>query len=143
LVGYGAVYGSHWLYGRWSSDQLATAQRTHRHSLPYLELLALTTAVATWGYGWEGHRILLHCDNMTVVDVIKSQSSSDQGLMALVRTLFLLSARSRFALRVVHIAGTDNTLADLLSRDQISRFRELCPAADPSPTPHSPVLPLD
>jgi hypothetical protein len=34
----------------------------------------------------------------------------------------------------MHIAGVDNTCADLLSRGQVERFQKFQPLHDPSPT---------
>jgi hypothetical protein len=55
------------------------------------------------------------------------------------RTLLYIAATHDFNLNITHIAGVDNTCADLLSRGQVERFLE-CPGShDPLPTT---LLPL-
>jgi hypothetical protein len=49
--------------------------------------------------------------------------------MSLVRTLFMTAARGNFTIKVVHIAGIDNSVADSLSRGQVTLFRHLVPKA--------------
>ena len=55
--------------------------------------------------------------------------------MHLVRSRFFSGATHHFTILVAHIAGTDNSIADSLSRLQIVRFHQLAPAADLTPTP--------
>ena len=55
--------------------------------------------------------------------------------MHLVRSIFFSAATNHFTVLVTHIVGTNNSIADSLSRLQISRFRHLVPAADLEPTP--------
>ena len=50
--------------------------------------------------------------------------------MRILRALFFFSARHHIRLSFQHIPGVDNLYADLLSRLQVRRFRELSPAAD-------------
>ena len=56
-------------------------------------------------------------------------------IMALLRTLFWIAAKGNFAVGMSHIPGTDNGVADALSRFQVKRFRRLAPSARHSPTP--------
>ena len=60
--------------------------------------------------------------------------------MHLVRSIFFSGATHHFTVLVAHIAGTDNSIADSLSRLQITRFRQLAPAADSDPTPVPPSV---
>ena len=55
--------------------------------------------------------------------------------MSLIRKTLFVAATHGFDLRVIHVAGTDNSAADALSRFQIRRFRELRPASAPDATP--------
>jgi hypothetical protein len=59
--------------------------------------------------------------------------------MELVRQLLFACAKFQFSIFTVHIAGVDNCIADALSRDDMTRFRNLCPQARDDPT--APVLP--
>ena len=69
------------------------------------------------------------------------------GLLALPETpisctsfaqLFFSGATHNFTILVSHIAGTDNSIADSLSRLQMARFRQLAPAADLAQMPIPP-----
>ena len=55
--------------------------------------------------------------------------------MDLARKIFLISASHNFLVQFQHIPGSDNPIADALSRLQMQKFRELAPDAKPNPTP--------
>jgi hypothetical protein len=145
VTGYGAVYGDQWFNGVWSAEQLAEAKRVKRESMPYLELLALTLAVCTWGHHWAQRRIVFLCDCEPVVKALAYGSRANAPHMqSLIRTLHFLAYTHRFAFRCVHIASVSNGVADVLSRcagDQaaVQRFLASNPRVSRSPTP---VLPL-
>jgi hypothetical protein len=143
LLGYGVVYGSHWISREWSSHERQVAQRATASSIAYFELFAIVSAAATFGKDWRGKKILFHSDSQTAVDVVGKGYCKQPDLMSLIRALFFCAARFGFTLRVVHVPGTDNLYADLLSRLQVSRFLELRPDSDPSPTIPSPILHLN
>ena len=99
-----------------------------------LELFAVYVAVRAWGQEWRNRHILIHSDNESVVQVATSGSCRDVHMMRLSRALFFLTARLNVRLSFQHLPGIDNAHADLLSRLQAHRFRELCPAADQEQT---------
>jgi len=53
--------------------------------------------------------------------------------MALIRLLYFCAARHNIHVFVTHIAGVNNSIADALSRFQVSRFRQLAPQAASQP----------
>ena len=55
--------------------------------------------------------------------------------MHLVRSIFFSAATNHLTVPVTHIVGTYNSIANSLSRLQISWFRCLAPTADLEPTP--------
>ena len=55
--------------------------------------------------------------------------------MHLVRSIFFSAATHHYTVLVTHIAGTNNSITDSLSRLQITLFRRLAPTADVEPTP--------
>ena len=57
--------------------------------------------------------------------------------MHLVRSICFSAATNNYTVLVTHIVGTNNSIADSLSRLQITRFRRLAPTADLEPTPVS------
>ncbi len=116
LIGYGAFWNGHWLQQKWSPA----------NSIQWKELYAILMACEVWGPSWHRKRVLFHCDNQAIVHLWKS------GLPQLMRALFFVAAKHNFHVTITHIYGTDNSLADALSRFQILR---LAPQADPDATP--------
>ena len=78
---------------------------------------------------------MFHCDNQAIVQVWESGLSRSTDLMHLVRALFFIAAHNNFTVIVKHIRGINNSAADSLSRQQLSRFRSLVPHADLAGTP--------
>jgi hypothetical protein len=105
-----------------------------RRSMPYLELLALVMAAATWGSDWKGMRIVFYNDCAPVVAAVNKGTSKSPLLMGLIRSLHFIAARHQFECKLVHIAGVTNVNADLLSRGQVDAFRKLNLMADQFPT---------
>ncbi|MDR3403683.1 MAG: hypothetical protein P4L99_14385, partial [Chthoniobacter sp.] len=112
------------------------AQRTKMISMPFLEMLALVTAAATWGHKWSGRKIRFRSDCKAVVDAISGRPSRKEGTAHLLRELCLLAARHQFDFRCEHIPGAENIHADVLSRyGDCPLFRSQAPAAAAQPSP--------
>ena len=86
------------------------------------ELLPTVLACALRGPGWESSRVLVHCDNMAVVYILKSHTSTDPVIMHLLRCLHFLVAYYDTSLRAVHVAGVANVAANALSRNLLLEF---------------------
>ena len=99
-------------------------------SINWRELFAIVVAAETFGTRWTGKRIMFHCDNMCVVDVLKSGTCHSERIMDLVRKLFFICARYEFELSTCYVNTKSNDIADALSRLQMDRFRQLAPYAD-------------
>ena len=112
---------------------------TTEHSINWRELYAVVVAAGTFGKEWQGKRILLHCDNMCVVQVLNSGTCKSPEIMCLVRKLFFIAATHGFACRAMYINTKVNTIADALRRYKWGLFRQLAPTADRLMT--KPVLP--
>ena len=105
LTGYGAFYGRAWLLCKWVGAQL-------NHLIAWKELAAIIMASLTWGDQWKGKRVLFHCDNQTIVYSWQNSSSRSLAIMGLLRRLLLIAAKGNFAIRLLHVPGTDNSIAD-------------------------------
>lgn len=130
-LGYGIYYSGHWIADTWPPP-------LQGRSIQWKELYPIALACLLWGHSWSGKKILFHCDNQAVVDIWASGTSRDPDIMHLVRSIFFSGATHHFTILVAHITGTDNSIADSLSRLQMVRFHQLAPAADPTPTPIPP-----
>ena len=91
--------------------------------------MPIVIACLTWGRRWSRSRLIVDCENMAVVDSAKSFLPKDRHLCKIFRVLASLSIEHSFEIRLVHIAGKDNTDADDLSRMNISDFIKRYPEA--------------
>ena len=64
--------------------------------------------------------ITFHCDNEAVVTILNKQTSKNKLVMHVVRAIVCLQLQHNFCLKGRHIPGQANTLADNLSRFQVS-----------------------
>ena len=97
------------------------------------ELFAIAAIVNSWGHYWRRKKVFFHCDNQSVCDIWRRGSSRSPEVMALVRMLYFCAAKFDINVMIVHIAGSNNTIADALSRFQATRYYQLAPLAAPHP----------
>ena len=133
--GCAAVWDTHWFQLEWGTGPFANSQIASK------ELLPIIIACVIWGKGWKGHHVLCYCDNESVVSVLNSRTSKDQSIMHMLRSLFFFEASLGFILSAKHIPGSQNDIADDLSRNRLSSFFTKVPHADALPTAIPPELP--
>ncbi|KAK7499592.1 hypothetical protein BaRGS_00009244 [Batillaria attramentaria] len=101
----------------------------------FFEMYAVVAACFTWKHKFVEQRVLVWSDNAFVVTVINGGVRSERSLL-LVGKLFQIlchtCSRNRIELRAAHVQRTENTAADLLSRFQVAKFREVIPEAAPA-----------
>ena len=85
------------------------------YNINHLEMLNIMVALKLWGTYWSNQCVQIFCDNLPVVEVIRTGKARDQILAACARNIWLLSAVYNIRLIVSHITGQDNNIADLLS----------------------------
>ena len=123
LTGLGGVYGS-FVYA------LPIPRGFRDYSIVHLETLNILVACKIWASEWE--KIQIFCDNLAVVEVLMSGKTRDETLAICARNIWLLSALYNIHFTFSHIAGVQNTTADLLSRwgnsyHDWSKLQSLCP----------------
>lgn len=131
--GYGAIYGSYWLYGLFPKSWSI-------FNITFLELYPIVVAVNVWGHLWKNHCITFHTDNLALVYILNRQTSKDKDIMKLVRHLVLACLRYNVSFQSSHIIGIKNTEADCLSRQQVEEFKRLRPQSRTTPSPVPPHL---
>ena len=131
-VGFGAYFRGAWFNGKWLKHQELTAPGI---SIAWQEMYAIVAAAATWSPELQCKKIVFNTDNMSIIQAWKKRSSRDHKLM-----LNLIAARGNFMIKLVHIPGKTNEIADALSRFQVQRFRSLAPHAALTPTPIPPNI---
>lgn len=120
-IGFGAIFGSDWCYGRWPTHWL------HRN-IAILEFYPIVLSLLLWGHKMQNHSILFFTDNESLVHVINKKSCRDKSLMFFVRKLVLVCLKNNILFKAKHIPGIHNKLADCLSRFQVQTFKQLAPA---------------
>lgn len=134
---FGGFYMNAWFQGDFP-DVLIHEQT----SMAFYELYPIVMACILWGHRWCKKRILFHCDNLGTVEIIRKGRSKVPSIMKLMRKLTFHSACHNFVIHACHIQGTKNSIADSISRYQMTRFRALAPQADLTPVPCLPASDL-
>ena len=117
-LGMGAIFNRHWFFTKWENNFIQMS----KPSIEYLELLALTAALLTWGTEIKNQRIVVFCDNQAVVVMVNNMSSSCKNCMYLLRLLTLDNLINNCRVFVKYVKSSDNDLADTLSRIQPDQF---------------------
>ena len=113
--------------------------RVAGESIAPKELIPIVMACTVWGREWQQSVVCFHCDNMAVVEVVKSGYSKHSQVQHLLCCLFFIIATYSITVHAVHIPGVDNGGADAISRNNMQQFFRLHPQANPLPT----LLPQD
>ena len=97
-------------YGMWS-------QTDSLESLNLRELKAIYLALKEESQSMAGKSVLIRTDNTTAIANIKKEGTTkSEKLMKLTKKIFSVLKTNKITLRMEHIAGVDNHLADRLSR---------------------------
>ena len=129
-IGFGALFGDKWISVPFSGE----LEYCKGFTIAWRELYSIVSASATWGPYLRSKRVLFHCDNEAVVQIIQKGSSRDADMMNLVRKLFYICVSNNFECSAVHIPGVRNEAADALSRLELDRFRSIRASADSNPS---------
>lgn len=129
-IGFGGFFQGRWFAAPWPPQLQDISQ-----SSALFELYPLVVVAFLWGKEWAASSILVHCDNDATVHCINKGRSHSPALMPLLRRLTWISACDQFIITAKHIPGSENQIADSLSRFLFQKFRMLAPEADQFPTP--------
>ncbi|XP_077864379.1 uncharacterized protein LOC102806436 [Saccoglossus kowalevskii] len=91
-VGYGGYYQGQWFQAPWSNELLLENDPTQ-------ELYPIVAACFLWGKHWCCKRVLFHCDNLAVVNII----NKSLAIMKLMHRLVILAATDSFTFQAEHI----------------------------------------
>ena len=129
--GFGCYFQGQWCQGKFPAKSFGDKQM----SINWHELYAVTMALALWGPQLGGKHLLFHCNNASVVHIMAKVSSHSKTMMVLVCSFTLLTMHHNVHVKIQHIAGAKNDIADALSHFEMDRFHQLCPQAAPEPLP--------
>ena len=88
----------------------------NNYNINHLEMINIMVSLNIWGHIWSNKKININCDNLPVVEVLKTARARDDTLAACACNIWLLTSIYNIQLHVSHIQGAKNTIADLLSR---------------------------
>lgn len=91
-LGFGAVFGSRWCYGKWPDNWLYK-------NIAILEFYPIVLSLYLWGHEMQNRCILFFTDNEALVHVINKQSCRDKALMFFMRKLVLVCLQTIYFLR--------------------------------------------
>ena len=86
------------------------------------ELIPILLSSAVWGPQPFKCTILFQSNNLSLVRAIAKGSSKDPNVMQLLRSLWFFVALFNIEVRVEHILGCYNCIADHLSRNNLQSF---------------------
>ena len=89
-------------------------------NIAYLEMINILVAIKVWHTQWANQSVLIKCDNQAVVSVLATGRTRDQTMATYARNIFMWLSTFNIDIRVVHVAGKLNPVADLLSRWQFT-----------------------
>ena len=138
-LGMGAICQNDWVYTQWNE----TFCKKVNPSIEYLELFAVLTGVLLWVDKFRNKQIILFCDNMSVVEMINSSSSSCKNCMVLIRLLVLKGMTENVRIFARHIKGKNNYFCDALSRLKLDTFHKLSEKHGKAFNPTPSVMPED
>jgi hypothetical protein len=118
--GAGLAYGNDWLFVNWKVD---FPEMAHLH-INYKEAFCALIAARRWGHLWGNKCIHMFTDSMVAMGMIIKAKAADQSIVNALKELYVRSAIYDFNIKVTHIAGRDNILADCISR--LSEHKMAC-----------------
>ena len=119
-LGYGCVCENLWMFGQWG-DFI----ESENPSIAYLELYALTATVLKWIHRFSNRRVILFCDNQSIVQMVNNTTSKCTNCMVLIRLLVLKSLTENVRVFARYIESKANKAADYLSRGELHKFKSL------------------
>ena len=132
-----------WGCGAWYNDSwfcLPWVESCTSLHITVKEMTPIIIAAIIWGHDWKGAQVTAFCDNTAVVAALNNRSSKEKHVMHMLRVLFFIEAHHQFKIAATHIAGSSNTLADHLSRNQLGLFFSMHKTAHSEPSYINPSL---
>lgn len=126
-LGFAAIWQSHWCTERWSKKW---QKKGYFKNILILELFPIIVALKIWGPYFVNKWILVRIDNKGVMYAVNCLTSKCLPVIVLLWHLIFKCLSLNIWLKVIHVAGKDNDLADSLSHLQMDRFFKLFPDMD-------------
>ena len=121
VLGFGGICGTSWMFAPWPKHFITDCDP----SIAFLELFALIATVINWIHHFQNQRIILFCDNQSVVQMVNNTTSACPNCMYLIRKMVLKCLIENVRVYAKYIKSKDNTASDCLSRLKIDQFLQL------------------
>ena len=108
----GAFYHGDWMYSNFFVDHYELAGL----HINFKEALCVVFSAIRWGHSWRNRTVHVHCDSTAAVAMLRKGTTKNSTMMLYLRKLFWLSAMYNFRLKVYHVPGKLNVMADHISR---------------------------
>lgn len=136
LLGFRCYFNKRWIFGQWGNNYI----KEKDPSKAYLELFALCVGIFTWQRDSRlaNCRIIVNCDNQSVVEMVNKMTSSCPNYMYLLRMLALNNITYNRWVFVRYVNMKLNFLSDSLSCMKLNLFFKLVPMGtrgEPDPLP--------
>ena len=135
--GYGIFYHTHWTYGGFFDDEIASGETNNIREREFFPILI--TAL-TFGPYWTGTQVVIRCDNKNVCDAITYKYIRNETAHHLLVRICEAMMKYKFEFKIEYIPTDENYFADALSRLHITTFQRLCTEnnveIDPAPMLH-------
>ena len=129
LLGFGSVCNDSWTYSQWDREFMEVDP-----SIEFLELFAVVVGVINWIHRFSNKRIILFCDNQSVVGMINKTTSSCDNCLTLIRILVFQGLKHNIRIYAHYIESKANKAADFLSRLKLNKFFSLSESWDSQPS---------
>ena len=83
-IGFGGICGLVWMHGRWPKCFI-----DQKPSIEFQELYALLAGILAWLHLFQNKRVIIFCDNQSIVAMVNKTTSSCHRSMVLIRILVL------------------------------------------------------
>ena len=102
-------------------------------NIALLEIYPIYLALVFWGPLLSNKCVMIMSDNIAVVHILNKYTSKDPSIMIIVRLIVLSCMKYNVFIRSQHLPGKFNILPDLLSRNQVSKAKQMFPYLDQFP----------
>ena len=106
-LGFGGIFNNRWFWGQWEPGYI----NRFNLNIEYLEFYAVCMGVFIWTEQLCNLRVVVDCDNSSVVRILNKTSSGCKDCMQLMRRLTLHSIENNFRIFGVHVEGSKNQLS--------------------------------
>ena len=118
-LGMGGNYRTHSFFTQWEPNFIQDKDASSK----YLELLGLCVGVFIWRRQLQNRRVIVFCDNRSVVTMVNNMTARCKNCMFLIRKLTLVGLKGNFRIFAKWVWGTSNIHADLLNHRKIVNYK--------------------